>query len=75
MKERFAWICIVLCCVASAAFAYLPPQDTKNGVTLRIEGFDETQKTKELEVRKVPADAPEDMEKLLQAARDGLGIK
>ena len=58
MKERFAWICIVLCCVASAAFAYLPPQDTKNGVTLRIEGFDETQKTKELEVRKVPADEP-----------------
>jgi PTS system mannose-specific IIB component len=27
------------------------------------------------DVRKVPADAPEDMDKLIQIAKDGLGIK
>ena len=41
-----------------------------------IECFEELKKHGvTFDVRKVPADAPEDMDKLLQVARDGLGIK
>ncbi len=41
-----------------------------------IECFEELKKHGvTFDVRKVPADAPEDMDKLLQIARDGLGIK
>ena len=41
-----------------------------------VECFEELKKLGvQFDVRKVPADAPENMDKLIQAAKDGLGIK
>ena len=41
-----------------------------------VECFEELKKLGvKFDVRKDPADAPENMDKLIQAAKDGLGIK
>ena len=50
--------CLALGCSAWNVFAFVPPQDTKEGVTLQIEGFDETRKTAQLETREVPSGEP-----------------
>ncbi len=48
----FALLC------AQAAFAFLPPSDKKEGVTLRIEGFVEQSTQERFQAEKVPADQP-----------------
>lgn len=58
MNRSIIGICLALGCAAWNALAFIPPQDTKDGVTLRIEGFDETRNTAQLEVREVPCGEP-----------------